>query len=290
MKKGKVAIFLVLFFAFQNTNAQEVRYSPKYFGPNANPVPEFTNAIIPAINTISFSLNRYFGFGDDTKNGFLKIEIPLLPERVSFKVWTTLGEHYETTDAVSLARGIKDGNTSGTANGDIYVQTRILILKEKEIAPNIILNTTLKTASGTKFSQRRYFDTPGYYFDVEFGKSFFTYREYINEVRLVMDLGFLVWETTESVQNDAPMYGGKVIIGNEKWKLENTISGYRGWMNEKDPEYGDVPLVYSAKFTRTIKNVNYFTQIQYGINDFPYYHFQFGASYPIFKSKKVKYE
>ncbi len=290
MSKSKIAIFVILLFSFHYSFAQAVRYSPRYFGPNANPVPEFTDATIPGNNTISFSLNRHFGFGDDTKNGFLKIEIPLMPGRVSFKVWSTLGEHYETTDAISIERGMKDGNTSGTANGDIYVQTRILILKEKRNLPNIILNSTLKTASGTKFHQRRYFDTPGYYFDAEFGKSFFTYWKFISEVRLVADFGFLCWETTGSVQNDAPMYGGKLIIGNKNWKLENTLSGYRGWMNEKDPEYGDTPLVYSVKFTRTIKNINYFTQIQYGIKDFPYYRFQFGASYPILKSKKVKYQ
>ncbi|MBK7027754.1 MAG: hypothetical protein IPH45_00380 [Bacteroidales bacterium] len=35
----------------------------------------------------------------------------------------------------------------GTANGDVYVQTRILLFEEQKIRPSVILNSTLKTAS-----------------------------------------------------------------------------------------------------------------------------------------------
>lgn len=280
-----IVIIIILLINIQLITSQEVKYAPAWFGPNANPVPEFTDATIVDKTTVQLMADYYFGFGDQTKNGYFKIDIPLLPGRVSFKIWTSLFEHYQVTDEVSLERDMH-GNTSGKANGDFYVQTRISILKEDTHKPAIILNSTLKTASGTNFTGRRYFDTPGYYFDVETGKSFMLNNQFLNEIRLVGNLGFLCWETTNSTQNDAPVYGGKIILGNQHWKLENTLSGYYGWMH-KHPQYvnnyGDAPLVFVTKLTYKLKNIDYFAQYQYGIKDFPYHQIRFGVSFSINK-------
>ncbi len=187
MKKTILSIFL--FSCFTILWAQ-VKYAPAWFGPNANPVPEFTDARIPAKTTISLMGDYYFGFGDKTKNGYFKVEIPLLPEFVSFKFWASTLENYTVTPELSEIRGM-NGNLTGQPNGDLYVQTRIAILKESSKAPAIIFNTTLKTASGTNFTERRYFDTPGYYFDLEFGKSIHLNNNFISEIRGVANLGFL---------------------------------------------------------------------------------------------------
>jgi len=284
MKKNCFLILLLI--SIQYLSAQTTPYSTAWFGPNANPVPEFTDASIPSKTTISLMGDYYFGHGDHTENGYAKIEFPLISERVSFKIWSTILEHYQVTNEVSAERNML-GNTSGKANGDIYFQTRIRVLKEKKNSPSIILNTTLKTASGTNHIQRRYFDTPGYYFDAEIGKSFFTKSSFISEIRLVADGGFMCWETErQSTQDDAPMYGGKIILGNEKWKLENTLSGYWGWMHTNagyGSNYGDAPMVYAAKITKINKNINYFAQYQYGITDFPYQQFRVGVSFTMDK-------
>ena len=282
----KIFIFIIILSVYQPLVISQVKYSTAWFGPNANPVPEFTDARIPAKTTITLMGDYYFGFGDQTKNGYFKIEIPLLSERVSLKIWTSLFENYNVTEAISLQRNMANGNTSGKAAGDFYVQTRISILKEKKYAPAIILNSTLKTASGTNFNERRYFDTPGYYFDLEAGKSIFTKSNFISEIRGVANVGFLCWETTNSRQDDAPMYGGKLIVGNKNWKLENTLSGYWGWIhthNGLSPlhDYGDAPLVYAAKFSIMKGYMDYFAQYQYGIKDFPYHQIRVGISFPV---------
>jgi len=282
----KICIFLLVILSLQGIYSQ-TPYSTAWFGPNANPVPEFTDATIPAKTTITLTGDYYFGHGDQTENGYAKIEFPLIPERVSFKVWSTILEHYQVTDQVSAQRAMLDGNTSGKANGDIYFQTRILLLKETNNAPDIILNTTLKTASGTYQQYRRYFNTPGYYFDAEIGKSLHTQSSFISEIRAVVNVGFMCWETErQSTQDDAPMYGGKIIIGNQNWKLENTLSGYWGWMHTNvryGADYGDAPMVYAAKITKLTKNINYFAQYQYGIKDFPYQQIRLGVSFTIDK-------
>ena len=287
--KMKVFVFILTIISalIININAQTVKYSPAWFGPNANPVPEFTDATIPSKTTISLMGDYYFGYGDETKNGYFKIEIPLVSERVSIKVWTTVFEHYKVTPELSAYRGM-NGNLSGKSNGDFYVQTRISILKEKKITPAIIINSTLKTASGTNFIQRRYFDTQGYYFDVEFAKSIYTKSKFINEIRTVGNLGFLCWETSNSSQDDAQMYGIKLIIGNNTWKFDNSLAGYKGWIhtNKKlnpSGDYGDVPLIFASKLTIKNKNIDYFAQYQYGINDFPYHQLRLGISFSIEK-------
>jgi hypothetical protein len=300
----KLIIVVLVILVHQSIYSQTAKYSTAWFGPNANPVPEFTDARIPAKTTISLMGDYYFGFGDQTKNGYFKIEIPLLPERVSLKVWSTIFENYQVSEELSAARGmniidgritkgdkkyeIRDGKTYGTANGDLYVQTRISLLKEKKIAPSIIFNVTLKTASGTNFPQRRYFDTPGYYFDLEAGKSIYTKSKFISEIRAVANTGFLCWETTNSTQDDATMYGGKLIIGNPTWKLENTLSGYWGWIHTNrnlSPlgDYGDAPMVYATKFSIRGGKIDYFAQYQYGIKDFPYHQIRVGVCFPIEK-------
>ena len=276
----KTCIILLVIICQQGIYSQ-VRYSSSWFGPNANPVPEFTDATIPSKTTISLMGDYYFGYGDRTQNGYIKVDIPLLSERVSLKIWSAVMEHYQTTEEIKQNRGAS--TTSGSEVGDIYVQTRIRLWKEQKNRPEVILNSTLKTASAKTFATRRYFDTPGYYFDVEMGKSFFTKSSFISEIRLVADAGFLCWETTNSAQDDAPMYGGKIILGNQDWKIENTLSGYWGWKNLKDKTYGDVPLVYSVKLIKQTKNLNYFAQYQYGIHDFPYNQIRVGVSFPLSK-------
>jgi len=276
----KTCIILLVIICQQGIYSQ-VRYSSSWFGPNANPVPEFTDATIPSKTTISLMGDYYFGHGDRTKNGYIKVDIPLLSERVSLKIWSAVLEHYQTTEEVMQNRGAN--TTSGSEVGDIYVQTRIRLWKEQKNRPEVILNSTLKTASAKSYATRRYFDTPGYYFDVEMGKSFFTKSSFISEIRLVADAGFLCWETTNSAQDDAPMYGGKIILGNQDWKMENTLSGYWGWKNLKDKTYGDVPLVYSVKLIKQTKNLNYFAQYQYGIHDFPYDQIRIGVSFTMSK-------
>jgi hypothetical protein len=282
----KISLTLLIICSIQAINAQTVKYSTSWFGPNANPVPEFTDARIPAKTTISLMGDYYFGYGDQTLNGYAKIEIPLLPEKVSLKVWSTVLEHYKTTPEIMQQRG--SNALSGSEGGDLYVQTRISLLKEQNHFMSIILNSTLKTASAKTYLSRRYFDTPGYYFDLELGKSIHTKSKFISEIRGVANVGFMCWETTGSMQDDATMYGGKVILGNNNWKFENTLSGYWGWIHTNprvNPtlDYGDAPVVYAAKFSIKNGTMNYFAQYQYGITDFPYHQLRVGISFPIEK-------
>ena len=267
------ALVFLLLFVSGAVAQPPVNYSPAYFGPNALPVPRFSDATIPKETVLELSGNHFWGFGDITTSVAIGVEIPLLPELISFGVWYTGFETWRVTQEIYDLRNMQGGQLRGTAWGEFYVHTRMLLLRERRRAPSIILNSVLKTAAGTNFEQRRHFDTPGYYFSVEVGKSFFPRHRFLEEIRTVAHLGFLCWETTNSTQNDAPLYGGKIILRNRLFDFENVLSGYSGWMNN-----GDAPLVYSTRLTFKQPRFNLFVHYQYGIFDFPYHHIQAGIA------------
>jgi len=267
---------LILFSAFTaSILAQNIIYSPKYFGPNANQAAELTGAIIPEFTTVDFSGNYYFGFGDQAINPELKIEIPLLPRKISLKLWVALWEKYNVDSIIYQERNMSkmNGITNG---GDIYVQTRISVFEEKKYRPAVILNSTLRSASGGPIEERRYYDTPGYYFDLEAAKSFRFKNKIINDIRVAADFGFLCWEMSNSRQSDAIMYGGKIIMSNKAIDFEHTLSGYSGRINSDDNV-----LVYSAKLIGKTKPISFFIQYKYGIHDWNYHQLQAGISFQI---------
>ena len=271
-----IIVFLIVWCGFSVLAQNPVKYSPAYFGPHALPVPEVTNGKIPEYTMLGYSTDYSFGFGDQTVGLRLDAEIPLLPKFVSLKLWFVFHEKYWLTPAVCEIRDIHPPVSSGSATGDIYVQTRISVLREKKYRPQIVIAATLRTASGTAFKYRRYHDTPAYYFDATISKSFPIKTKVLQDIRLVGNVGFLCWETTNSTQNDAPMYGFNFILSNAWLTFENQIGGYWGWMNN-----GDCPLTYRTTLTYNHRFFNLFFQYQYGIMDFPYHQVQLGFLIPI---------
>jgi len=273
--------FLITVFCVQMLTSQTlIHHTTNYFGPNANPVPEFTDALIPESTSLTLSGDYYFGYGDQTLSNNMKVEIPLISEKVSVKVWKTLVEHYSVTDEIVSRRSMQKNN--GFATGDFYVQTRIKILSEGIGRPAMVLNSTLKTASGSDFKNRRFFNTAGYYFDIELGKSFMFDNSFIDEVRLVSDLGFFSWDVQTpnlNVQDDAVMYGLKLILKHKNMSLENTFSGYNGWIKRVE-DYGDRPMIFSSRLNVNFRKALWFVQFQHGIKYFPYEQIRLGVQIP----------
>lgn len=281
MKSIFALIFLFLQISFFSQTL--VHHTTNYFGPNANPVPEFSDATIPSITQFSVTGDYYFGHGDQTVSSNLKLEIPLLKEKVSVKLFATAAEYYKVTDEVAARRMMQ--KKEGFATGDLYIQTRIRLLSENTKRPAIILNSTLKTASGSEFKNRRFFNTAGYYFDVEMGKSILFPNSFVDEIRLVSDLGFFSWDVQTpnlNVQDDALMYGLKLMLKHKDLSWENTVSGYHGWIT-RVPDYGDQPIVFASKLNYNFEGKSIFLQYQHGIRYFPFEQIRIGFQMPLEK-------
>lgn len=145
----KILLFLCLLPAMSFCQVLLVHHTTNYFGPNANPVPEFTGALIPKETQLEIVGDYYFGFGDYTLSNLVRVEIALIPKKVSVKAWKTTLEKYNFSDEILVRRNMQE--TDGTASGDLYVQTWVRLLKESQYWPDIDANATLKTASGTTF-------------------------------------------------------------------------------------------------------------------------------------------
>jgi len=269
-------LVLGLLCNFPLSAQKKVIYSPARFGPNANPVFEVSEGKIPEFTRFGFSTDYSFGCGDKTLAWRIDAEVPLLPKYISAKIWMIVNELYWLTPENNYRRNIEKPVAFGWATGDLYVQTRFSILRETERRPQILASIVVKTACGTKFKQRRFFDTPGYAFYATVAKSFPVNTKFLKELRIVGDLGFYCWERTNSSQDDAGMYGINLILSNSFLTFENQLAGYYGRVNN-----GDRPVTYRTKLTYNHKFLDIFLQYQYGIINYPYHQIRLGIVVPV---------
>lgn len=281
--KSRIFFAICLFLNLYLVAQPKVNYAPAWFGPNANPVPAFHAATIPAKTQLTVMTDLYFGYGDLTTNARIEIEVPLIPEAVSFKVWNTPFEYFNVTPAMAAHRSMAD--RYGFATGDYYFQTRIKFLNERKHKLDLVCNATMKTASGNQFENRRYFNTAGYYFDLELGKSFQKNSD-VAKIRLAANLGFMSWITSVHTQDDAILYGLQFILAGKKWESLTSFSGYWGWMHthpKYGSDFGDAPMIASTQIKYYGTSNSYFCQYQYGIHDFPFHQIRLGVSFKLSK-------
>jgi hypothetical protein len=250
--------------------------SPRYFGPNALPVPEISNALVQEKFVLDIAGDAYFGFGDNTRNLYLKLSLPLSLKIAALSLWYVPVEWYKTTTAIRDERYSLQENPQGSGMGDLYVATNMQLVRDKKYFPDAVLNIVLKTASGGNLYAVRYYDTPAYWFDITFGKSILFSESFIREIRFVGNMGFLCWQTLQAYQNDAFMAGLKINLMTARWDLETDCSGYTGWIGN-----GDSPLIVRSKLIYKHKGWRVFGQYQYGINDYPYHKLRVGLSIDI---------
>ena len=249
--------------------------APAYFGPNALPVPDMLDGRTQEKLRVELAADGFFGYEKDkTADLFARIHIPLWTPRVNLTVWMPIMEWYSMTPERQRTCRLQDSiPLSGHEAGDVYISTDIQILKARKYTPDIAFRAAFKTASGGSFDKARYFDNPGYWFDLAVGKSL-TFKSW--EFRLAGSLGFLCWQTDNSRQNDALMYGVQVLVRQEYVSLRATWGGYMGW-----EEHGDRPMTLKAQLSGHIKGFEPYIAYQYGIKDYPFHQLRVGLAYNI---------
>ena len=263
---------------------QSTGIAPAYFSPNALPVPDMLDGRVQSDLRFELAADGFFGYEKDkTADLFARIYIPLGTPRVNLTVWMPVMEWYSMTPERQRTCRLPDQEPlSGHEAGDVYVSTDIQILKAYKYTPDITFRAALKTASGGSFDKARYFDNPGYWFDLAVGKSMYIGQgihgikdeNTIFELRLAGSLGFLCWQTDNGRQNDALMYGVQLLAKSEYISLRATWGGYSGW--EKD---GDRPMTVKVQLHGHIKGFEPFVDYQYGIRDYPFHRVRVGLAY-----------
>ncbi|MGM9837086.1 MAG: hypothetical protein ACI30A_01185 [Paludibacteraceae bacterium] len=262
--------------------------APAYFGPNAFPVPDMLDGRTQSHLRVEVAGDGYFGYeGDWTADVFARVYIPLFTERVNLTLWMPVQEWYAMTPERQRTCRLQDMvPMTGHEAGDVYVSTDIQVWKARKWSPDVMLRAAIKTASGGSFEKARYYDNPGYFFDLSVGKSLyfgagkqFPYADAADakvELRFAGSAGFLCWQTDNGRQNDAVMYGLQMLLRSEYVSLRATWNGYVGWEND-----GDRPMVVKARLAGHAKGFEPFAEYQYGIKDYPFHMVRVGLAYHI---------
>lgn len=245
--------------------ADYMTYTPAFFGPNALPVPELYDGIIGDRHQLEFSGNLFWGPGEQTQSLATRLSYVFVPGRLSLSAWGVLGEHYRTS------REIRDQRASLIEEaeelifiGDFYLATQFRILAENRYVPEILGEIVLKTASSDRSRGARFFDTPGYYFDLNLAKDLYhSQAGLLKNIRLVAMGGFLCYQMNNNYQNDAPIYAAKLKLDFGALGWENGMGGYYGWTGK-----GDRPLVLRSRLDFETGKNKAFVQYQAGLNDY----------------------
>ena len=234
-------------------------------GPNALPVPQLRYGSVDSVWVLTAGTHAWGGSGDQTLNGILKLNIPVVPQRVTMELnWVPI-EAFRMDTLVRNERNTRVLSGRGTAVGDVHLHIGISLVRQGTRWPDINLGIQLKTASGNALEQARYTDTPGYSFDLTAGKSWELNPE--NTLRIYGLLGFYVWQTHDEQhpQDDAFSYGLGISLEGKRYRIEWEGSGYVGYLKN-----GDRPLVVRAAGILKGKRWQPGLSAQYGLHDFPY--------------------
>lgn len=264
-----------------NPEDSKTYISTAYFGPNAFPVPDMPKNTTGRLEMRVNATGSFGTLGDRTVSADFSVRVPLWSERVNVCVWGQKHEWYWETEEVRRIRRVAESEPlTGHVDGDFYFSVDMKVLTETKARPRVVLRAACKTASGGQYPRARYYDCPGYFFDVCAAKDF----EVGKEVSLTAALtaGFLCWQVDNGRQNDAVMYGAALGVRSPYVDFAVGYGGYTGWKDE-----GDRPM--TLKLTVEIlpsKMVLPYLQYEHGVRDWPFDQFKAGVrvSLDIFKT------
>ncbi|MCF8304628.1 MAG: hypothetical protein K9I94_15240 [Bacteroidales bacterium] len=256
-----------------NTNGYELHWtrymvlSPGYMGPNALPVPYVPKGTIEKRGYFQSGAEVHMSSGDQTQNLYAHFYLPIADSTVAIEAYGVPVERYHLDTATRYRRKTHLLVGEGYASGDVYFATHISLLKDRQKWPDMVLRAGIKTASGSKLSAARFTDSPGYFFDISFGKEKHFAGKPVNSIRWYGMLGFYSWQTHKHkhMQDDAFLYGGGLDISTGKYTFTNVLAGYAGYRKNEDQ-----PLVYRFKIDRKIHKHKIRLQYQAGLNHYPY--------------------
>ncbi|MBA4410320.1 MAG: hypothetical protein Q8S54_12675 [Bacteroidota bacterium] len=239
--------------------------TPGYLGPNALSVPDVKKGVVQEGTNLEFGLDFHFRNGDPTQDISAKYYRSFADGKIAVELYGVIAEHYSMSDFVRDERISRDFDGKGFANGDLFFSTLIQLVKGRKF-PDTMVRMAGRTASGNQLEGARYSDSPGYFFDFSFSKSYAGRNEKISLLPFA-SFGFYSWQTNDelNLQNDAFMYGLGTDLKGLHWTISNSLSGYSGYKNERDK-----PMVYTFDLKHHLANKTVRLQYLHGLRDWTY--------------------
>lgn len=272
-------------------------YSPYYMGPNAISVPFTQKGRVKDRYEFEVKYEGHYSKGDRTQNLFLSLYLPLVKDFIAFEFYGVPIEHYNMTEETVIERRARNRSGTGYAIGDFYFSSIIQILRNKSF-PDMALRMACKTASGSKLSDARYTDAPGYFFDLSLGKDYRLNMDKRLRLRPHATIGFYSWQMNlpNNRQNDAIMYSLGLDFQMKSFIFSNSIDGYIGYFGDEEVIVGNVndpvpfkdrPLVYRLDLTKQINKLDFVLGYQAGLHDLSYQTLKFSLIFH-FKNSNEK--
>ena len=242
-----------------------MRITPGYLGPNALPVPDVKKGFVPLGTNLEIGFDYHFMEGDPTQDIFARYYHSFAEGKIAIELYGVIAEHYNMSDFIRDERISRDFDGKGFANGDLYFSTLIQLVKGRKF-PDTMVRMAGKTAAGNQLEGARNTDSPGYFFDFSFSKSYAGRKEN-NSFLPYASFGFYSWQTNDeaNLQNDAFMYGLGADFKFKHWTISNSLSGYSGYKHERDK-----PMIYTFDLNRQFKNKTLRIQYLHGLRDWTY--------------------
>ncbi|MDR0575247.1 MAG: hypothetical protein LBG96_14725 [Tannerella sp.] len=280
MISGKQVIYMTLALlislaTIKNANAQDdpwqesmryLQYSPRYFGPSAFPIPELRSGYIETRWEVELRGEYHECTGDRTKDIYARAFIPIAKGCAGFEVSYILYEYYNTTLEIVEERHAAGRYWKSGAHGDVIVSFFYKLLKSDKWA-DIMIEATLKTASGNRLADARFTDAASYWFNMNTGRDLYRNADRTSFIRLQGLVGFYCWMTNEIVhrQNDALAYSAGISSGYGNLTFHADMAGFYGYKGN-----GDRPLQLRTKVNYEYqKNILSF-RYKHGIKDYLY--------------------
>lgn len=247
-------------------------YSPRYFGPNAFPIPELRSGRVS--NRIEAEVRgEYHSYsGDKTKDLFARVLIPFVRGRAGIEVSFLIIEKYKMTPETRDERFAVETESPIPYNGDVVVSSFFQVLKSEKWA-DLMVSANLKTASGGRLCDARFTDAASYWFDLTAGRTLFKDQTGTVSLRVQAMAGFYCWMTNDMVhrQNDAISFGVGLTGVYRGFTLSSNLSGFYGYENN-----GDRPLLLRNNLSYELKKNILSFRYNHGMQDSLYDTFSLG--------------
>ncbi|MDA3927777.1 MAG: hypothetical protein PF541_02385 [Prolixibacteraceae bacterium] len=267
-----------------------LQIAPGKLGPNALIVPRMDYAKIGNESKLEIGSHYHQMRGDTAINTFISYYWNIAPGRAAVEIYGYPTETFRTSNDVRDERQIYlDDNGWVTHGGDLLISTYIQILKGQKFLPDVTINYSLKTTTGSN-RHGRYTDASMNYFYFAMGKSFFFENLFLDEVRLATLCGFYVWQTNkvEMAQDEGPVFEFGLQLKKDWFNFYTELGGYKGYnaynflnrlYDEKIIFGNNDPLIVRTRIEKTGNRFNFTAEYQHGFRDYHYQTFRLGVIY-----------
>ncbi len=247
-------------------NMKNLIYTPKYFGPNAFPIPEVRSGKISDKYEVELRYDYHYSKGDQTQDLFGRIFVPFGKGIAALDVSWIPVENYKTSEAIAKERNAANTKPNGSVHGDVVVIAMFQLWKNKKWF-DAETSLGLKTASGNMLVDARHTDAANYWFDLHIGRDLLLNEKQKINLRLAAMSGFYCYMTNNLVhrQNDTWMLGGGIKFQIKNVFLDADFRGFQGYWDQ-----GDHPLLFQTKLKYAYKNQAIYFRYRDGMDDYTY--------------------